>query len=102
MERIIKKKLTRIELPSLVSQPLMNPWLPPVLTKSRWRHRRHLRRTILVNDDNRPSGTQLTIFDKEPQFGGRIHFTQIYNHGTTINTAGYTFDADGYAHRKNG
>lgn len=47
-----------------------------------------------MNDDNRPNGTQLTIFEKEPQFGGRIHFTRIYGHGTTINTAGYTFDAD--------
>lgn len=49
---------------------------------------------FLVNDDNRPNGTQLTVFEKEAQFGGRIHFTRIYGHGTTINTAGYTFDAD--------
>ncbi|KAJ5380532.1 uncharacterized protein N7496_002960 [Penicillium cataractarum] len=49
---------------------------------------------FLINDNNRPNLTQITIFEKKPQFGGRIHFTRIYDHGTTVNTASHTFDAD--------
>ncbi|CEO60411.1 hypothetical protein PMG11_05040 [Penicillium brasilianum] len=49
---------------------------------------------FLMNEKNRPDLTQVTIFEKEPQFGGRIHFIQIYDHGTTVNTADHTFDAD--------
>ncbi|KAJ5168519.1 uncharacterized protein N7482_004113 [Penicillium canariense] len=49
---------------------------------------------FLKNDENRLNLSQLTIFEKEAQFGGRIRFAQVYGHGTNVNTAGHTFDAD--------
>ncbi|KAF3388655.1 hypothetical protein F1880_003902 [Penicillium rolfsii] len=49
---------------------------------------------FLINNADQVNPSQVTVFEKEPRFGGRIRFTQIYGHGTTVNTAGHTFDAD--------
>ncbi|KAJ5096777.1 hypothetical protein N7456_007498 [Penicillium angulare] len=49
---------------------------------------------FLHNDERLGASTQVTIFEREAQTGGRIRTAQVYNTGDEMDTGGHTFDTD--------